>query len=457
MTKSPGRVTSPAPAIRTSSTRARLSRRNFLRLTGASAAILPLMEDDPVLAAGASPKRLITIAWANGVAQPSFYPPGDDPTASPILEPLVPLKSKVTLVGGLDYKHMIDSNHAYDGHFSFPLMFTGTYQNTGGQNCTATGASIDQVFASSVAKTVNLPTPLLVITAQGSSTSYRADGSQNTGETKVNRLYKTLFSSIGQPMAVSALNARRKSVLDYLVPELSGFADRRGTDDRAKIQAHLESIRQLEQSLSATGPASGCMPVDPGAPTAYQDQVKAFSALVAMAFRCDVTRSVSLTWADNGGSGPYTMPFLNLGGTTVMDVGEVHGIAHEGAASYAKKTVIDNWYMQKLAELATSLDATTENGRTILDNSLIVMANDMTEGSFHSVNAIPIVMVGGAGGALQTGRTVKVGSWAGKTGTYWTKATGVSHNKLLASISTLLDVPATSFGTGYTGNLTEIA
>jgi len=151
------------------------------------------------------------------------------------------------------------------------------------------------------------------------------------------------------------------------------------------------------------------------------------------------------------------MPFLNLGGTTVMDVGEVHGIAHEGAASYAKKTVIDNWYMQKLAELATSLDATTENGRTILDNSLIVMANDMTEGSFHSVNAIPIVMVGGAGGALQTGRTVKVGSWAGKTGTYWTKATGVSHNKLLASISTLLDVPATSFGTGYTGNLTEIA
>jgi len=219
-------------------------------------------------------------------------------------------------------------------------------------------------------------------------------------------------------MAAAALNARRKSVVDYLLPELSGFAARRGTADRAKIQAHLASIRQLEKGLSATGPAAGCMPVDPGAPTAYQDQIKAFNDLVVMALRCDLTRSVSMTWADNGGSGPYTMPFLNLGGTTMMDVGEVHGIAHEGESGYPKKTLIDTWYMQQLAYLATALDGTRENGGTLLDNSLIVMGNDMSEGSFHSVSNIPYVLVGRAGGALQAGRTVKVGSWANKTGTY---------------------------------------
>jgi hypothetical protein len=48
--------------------------------------------------------------------------------------------------------------------------------------------------------------------------------------------------------------------------------------------------------------------------------------------------------------------------------------------------------------------------------------------------------------------------WATKTGSYWSSGnTGVPHNRLLASISTLMDVPATSFGTGYSGNLTEIA
>jgi hypothetical protein len=450
-----------APAIRTSTTRAYLSRRAFLRGAGASLALLPMLESERARGATpAGPKRLITIAWSNGVAQPSFYPPADDPTASPIMAPLAALKSKVTMVAGLDFKNMLDGGHTYDGHFSFPTMFTGTYMNTGGQNCTATGASIDQVVSSNIAKTVNLPVPLLTITPQGKSTSYRADASQNTGETKVDRLYTTLFSSTAMPTAtVSALTARRKSVIDYLLPELQGFAARRGTDDRAKISAHLDSIRQIESSLTATATGgAGCMPVNPGAPTAFQDQVKAFNDMVAMAFRCDITRTVAMSWADDGGSGPYTMPFLNLADPTSMAIGEVHNIAHEGMPGYPKKTIIDTWYMQQLAYLAGLLDMSTEGGGTILDNSLIVMGNDMSEGSFHSVSNIPFVLVGGAGGALKTGRTVKVGSWAAKAGSYWSSGnTGVPHNQLLATISNLMDVPATSFGTGYTGTLTALA
>jgi hypothetical protein len=458
----PSATKSPlGPSIRTSTTRARLSRRTFLRGVGASAALLPLLEGDRVFAAGAAPKRLVTIAWSNGVAQPSFYPPADDPTASPIMQPLAPLRSKVTMVSGLDMKIMLDGSHTYDGHFSFPTMFTGTYKNIGGQNATATGASIDQVVSTAIAKTVNLPVPLLTITVQGKSTSYRVDGSQNTGETQVARLYKTLFAGASMPTGqLSALSARRKSVLDYLTGELTGFAARRGTDDRTKISAHLDSIRQLETSLTATGTTGvGCSPADPGAPTDYQLVVKAFSDLVAMAFRCDVTRTVALSWADDGGSGPYTMPFLNLNDPTTMAIGEIHGIAHEGAPGYPKKVIVDTWYMQQLAYLATALDGTTEGSGTILDNSLIVMGNDMSEGSFHSVSNIPFVLVGGAGGALKAGRNVKVGSWATKAGNYWSSGnTGVAHNKLLASISNLMGVPATGFGDpNYAGTLTELA
>jgi hypothetical protein len=300
--------------------------------------------------------------------------------------------------------------------------------------------------------------PLLSIAVQGNSTSYRSDGTSNTGETEVARLYTTLFASQAMPGSqLSVLTARRKSVLDYIVPELSSFANNRGTDDRAKIAAHLDSIRQIETSLSATTTAQ-CMPVDPGAPTEYQASVKAFSDLVGMALRCDVTRSVAISWAADGGSGPYTMPFLNLGTPTTMSIGEVHAIAHEGASGYPQKIIIDTWYMQQLAYLAGVLDATTEGSGTMLDNSLIVMGNDMTEGSFHSITAIPFVLVGSAGGALTTGRTVKVGSWATQTGNYWSSGdTGVAHNQLLATISNLMGVPTTSFGVGYAGTLSALA
>src|SRR5262245_9986559 len=74
--------TKQAPAIRTTKTRRLLSRRAFLRGVGASAALLPMLVGDRAFAAGTGPKRLITIAWANGVAQPYFYPAADDPTAN---------------------------------------------------------------------------------------------------------------------------------------------------------------------------------------------------------------------------------------------------------------------------------------------------------------------------------------------------------------------------------------
>lgn len=447
-------------AIRTRKTRARLSRRAFIRSVGASAALLPLLDFEG-RARAATPKRLITIAWGNGVAQPSFYPTTDDPTSTPILMPLAALKAKVTVVAGLDYQTMLAGGHTYDGHFSYPTMFTGTYKNLGGQASAATGPSIDQVVSTAVAKTVNLPVPLLNIAAQGKSASFRLDGSLNTGETKADRLYNTLFASKAMPSAaLTAQIARRKSVLDYVVPELSTFAARRGADDQAKIAAHLDSIRQLENGLSATaGGGAACMPMNPGAAPDYQTSVKAFSDLTAMAMRCDVTRTAAITWADDGGSGPYSMPFLSLNGGDNGGLGEVHAIAHQGSAGYPKKILIDTWYMQQLAYLAQLLESTTEGGGTMLDNSLIVMGNDMSEGQAHSVNSIPFVLVGRAGGALKMpGRTIKVGSWATKPDRYWGSGkTGVAHNQLLASISNMMDVPTMSFGTGYPGTLTDLA
>jgi hypothetical protein len=385
------------------------------------------------------------------VARTAFYSQTDDPTATTIMQPLAPLKSKVTVVAGLDFKGMLDGGGQYAGHGAYPSMFTGTYKTR--------GPSIDQVVSTAVAKTVNLKKPLLNIAVAGGSASFREDGTSNTAETQVGRLFTTLFSSPGvAPAQVSAVLARRKSIIDYLKPELSTFAARRGSEDQRKISAHLDSIRQIETSLSATGGVS-CTPVNPGAPTEYQMAMKGFSDVVALALRCDLTRAVSITWAADGGSGPGALPFLNIGANNGSGLGDVHAIAHQGPGGYAKKIVIDTWYIDQLAYLAKALDATIEGGgKTILDSSLIVMGNDMCESSLHLVAGLPFVLVGSAGGALKTGRTVKVGSWATASGDYWASGrTGVPHNQLLASISNLMDVPATSFGVGYPGTLTELA
>ncbi len=128
--------------IQTSKTQRAFSRRALLGTLGLSAAFLPLIGAERARAAGASgfPKRLVTVTWGHGVCQSLFYP-SDDSVTSEILAPLAPVAPKVLLAAGVDYKMMLEQGKDYDGHFSYPVIYTGTYKNTGGQNCTSTGPS----------------------------------------------------------------------------------------------------------------------------------------------------------------------------------------------------------------------------------------------------------------------------------------------------------------------------
>ncbi|HVY31373.1 MAG TPA: DUF1552 domain-containing protein [Polyangiaceae bacterium] len=436
--------------IKTDKTKRRFSRRALLAGIGASAAYLPLLDAERAQAAGASgfPKRLVTITWGHGVCQSAFYP-SDGSVNSEVLAPLQPYASKVLLAAGLDYKMMLEQDKKYDGHFTYPVIYTGTYQNTGGQNCTSKGPSIDQVVSDAIAKTVALPQPLLVISVEGGTASWRGADQANTGEGDPKRLFDKLFASAAMPAEeVAKIRTRKKSVLDFVSGELSGFSQRMGTEDKAKIDAHLESIRQLEAQLAAGGMACATPTVNTGSKV-FQDKVAAMLDMTAMALRCDLTRSVSICWADDGGYRPITLPWLDINSS-------FHDIAHLGKEGYPTKIKADVWMYEQVARLVKGLNDATEGTGTVLDNSVIVVGNDMNEGSGHYVGGMPFLLIGSCGGYFKTGRTVKLGNWANKTGEYWNGDSGVPHNKLLASLSNAMDVPCDSFGEGYAGTLDEL-
>jgi hypothetical protein len=435
--------------IKTDTTTRRFSRRAMLAGIGASAALLPLIDAERAQAAPeGAPKRLVTITWGHGVCSSAFFP-ADGGVDSQVLKPLAPFAAKTLVAAGLDYKMMLEQDKKYDGHFSYPVIYTGTYTNTGGQNCTSNGPSIDQVVSDEIAKQVALPVPLLVLTIDGESASWRGAAQRNTGESDPKRLFDKLFTSSAMPSEeLNKLRARRKSVLDYLGPELTHFSQRMGSADKAKIDAHFESIRQLEAQLGVDRAACAQPTVDT-ASKAFQDKVAAMIDMTAMALRCDLTRAVSISWADDGGYRPITLPWLDI-------TSSFHDIAHLGESGYATKIKADIWMYEQVARLAKQLDEAAEGEATALDNSVIVVGNDMNEGAGHYVGGLPFVLLGSCGGYFKTGRTVKLGNWASKTGNYWRGDSGVPHNKLLASIGNAMGVPMTSFGEGYSGTLDEL-
>ncbi|HEX2870220.1 MAG TPA: DUF1552 domain-containing protein, partial [Polyangiaceae bacterium] len=238
--------------IKTDRTNQRFSRRAMLASLGASAALLPLINAERAEAAGAGgfPKRLITVTWGQGVCRSLFYPT-DGSTKSQILAPMADYADKMLVVAGLDYRAMLEQGYKWDGHSSYPVIYTGTFKKVNGQN-TCTGPSIDQVVSDAIAKQVSLPQPLLLLNIDGESPSFRGADQRNTGEGDPKRLFDKLFSSVAMPSAdLEKIRDRRKSVLDFVSGELTGFKQRMGTDDAAKIDAHLESIRQLEKQLTA--------------------------------------------------------------------------------------------------------------------------------------------------------------------------------------------------------------
>jgi hypothetical protein len=438
--------------IKTDKTKRRFSRRAMLASIGASAAFLPLIDAERAQAAGAggSPKRLITVTWGHGVCQSLFYPT-DGSAKSEILKPMEAYADKMLVVAGLDYKMMLEQDKKYDGHFTYPVIYTGTYKNTGGQNCTSTGPSIDQVISDEIAKTTALPQPLLVITVEGESPSWRGADQRNTGEGDPKRLFDKLFASVAMPSEdVTKIRDRRKSVLDFVSQELTGFKQRMGTEDAMKIDAHFESIRQLEAQLTATTSVACTTPTVNTASKIFQDKVAAMLDITAMAIRCDITRSVSICWADDGGYRPITLPWLDINSS-------FHDIAHQGSAGYAAKSKADVWMWEQVARLTKGLNDAAEGAVTALDNSLIVVGNDMNEGSGHYVGGMPFVLIGSAGGYFKQGQTIKVGKWGtNKPDNYWQGDSGIPHNHLLASISNAMDVPVDHFGEGYAGTLDSL-
>jgi hypothetical protein len=459
----------------------RYSRRNVLKTLGLAAGFLPLLEAERAVAATASgfPTRFIAITWCNGTVFNDFYPPAGAFSAPlpAILTPLEPYKSKVLSFRSskgaqspIDLQCMLDANQNFGGHSAYPAVLSGTWKSPQA----STGASIDQMIATQL-MTQNVASPLLNLGARNfkSSTSFKATGQSNTPQTDPYKLFSSMFagapakpgvapvappSAPSGPSPASALKARRTSVLDFVSAELKQYAGRLGKDDNDKIQSHLDSVSALEQKLAAMGQTTGggtttgggnvasgagcAQPAQPaGKPvltslTEYPDLVGAQMAIAGAAVKCDYARCVTIDLIDDGGGNSLAFPWLNIPSP------DYHAIAHKGKNDYTDKTKIDNWFYTKVAELVKDLDSTPEGSGTVLDNTCILVCNDMSEGSFHDVHQIPYLIIGGCGGFFKTGQCVSFPK-------------SVPNNQLLTSICHAMGMPSATVGT-YAGDLDSL-
>ena len=72
---------------------------------------------------------------------------------------------------------------------------------------------------------------------------------------------------------------------------------------------------------------------------------------------------------------------------------------------------IDKFHMKYFGQFLDKLAAAKDDdGTSILHNSMIVYASGNADGNAHSHTNLPVILAGGGGGKLQTGRFHKVKS-----------------------------------------------
>lgn len=104
---------------------------------------------------------------------------------------------------------------------------------------------------------------------------------------------------------------------------------------------------------------------------------------------------------ENAGSN-YTFNFLGLSGGH-------HSYSHHGTdqANYDALQAIDTWEMEQLAYLLGRMKSVEEPGGSLLDNSVVLLSSEISDGDRHNHNNMPVIVAGRGGGAIAAGRHVR--------------------------------------------------
>ena len=134
---------------------------------------------------------------------------------------------------------------------------------------------------------------------------------------------------------------------------------------------------------------------DNGLPEDIRAHMRLMCDIVALGFQTDKTRIATLLLCRDISGLFY--PFL--------DVREAHHPASHNDRSQAYERVT-RYYCSQLAYLASRLEAMPEGAGTVLDNSCLLFTSSLWSGTKHDASKVPVVLAGGLGGTLPTGRVL---------------------------------------------------
>jgi hypothetical protein len=405
-----------------------LTRRHVLRGAGAAIALPWLESLAPRSARGQAAslprRRFVAMFFPCGVS--NFWAPtgtgaGTAWQLSPILQPLAPIKSRVSVLSNVG-NYSPWGGHVEPSHSNLTGGWLTCVKASGPMNFNR-GISADQVLAQGLDVNPRLPSLQVGLSTLDSYTdglppphsrsiSWASDSMPLYKLVDPQAVFDKLF---GVTVPSPDTRPADKSILDQVLAQATALQPKLGKSDRARVDEFLTSVRTVEQNIAGVPLPPACAAITRPAesitvgnvPADYNrdDHANLMIDLVALALQCDLTRVVSFMLDDSRSDFIYNfLPMRNFtatGSTPGTGVcGGLHGLSSAGDANSGWATV-NLWFVQKLLLLCQKLAAISDGpGGSVLDQSVVWFGSEMHGGNHDGLD-LPALYVGDGGGRLK--------------------------------------------------------
>ncbi len=402
-----------------------IPRRTVLRGIGATLA-LPLIDSMvPALSAlartSARPVNRFGVVYVpNGMIMKNYLPAleGAAYELTPTLGALAPFREQILVLSGLEC--IPTPGRPGGAHAKASTRFLTDVSPPTSETWLDAGISMDQILAQETGKRTQLASLELAIesgeTAGACDTGFACPytntiswKSQNTPLPTQNNprvIFERLFGDSGStdPKVRLARIRQQRSVLDSVRQEIARMQGVLPQTDRAKLTEYFDAIRDVEQRIQiAEEQSDEQLPLvdhPAGIPASWEDHVMLMFDLQVLAYRCDLTRVITLMLGHEHSG----MTYPQIG---VPDAH--HPITHhqQEPEKVAKVAKINAYHVKMFAAYLEKLRAAADGDGTLLDHVTLMYGAGMADSNTHSPIDIPMILAGGGAGNLKGGRHIR--------------------------------------------------
>jgi hypothetical protein len=362
-----------------------VDRRQFLRSAGVAVA-LPSLEAFAAPPEVDAPRNFVAVGTYLGWHQNAFFPKqaGKGYDLPPTLAPLADYRDDFTVFSGLDHR-------ALNGHGNWSNFLCGNAHNT---------YSLDQQVADAIGQQSRFASlELTAGTGEGTKAmSFTRRGVPLPMIQRPSVLYKQLFMSKADVVRTEYVLQSGRSSLDHVVSDAKRLQKTLPAADSVKLDEYFESVRGVEKRMGRQlnalknpipQPDYKLPSYDPITPNLQMEAETIMYDLITLALQTESTRVASF-FLDGLGQ-VFSIDGRALGAG-------YHGLSHHGndPAMIRDLVAIETAHIHCLTGFLKQLDdKKTAHGKSLLDDTVVLVGTGMGDASRHSNRNLPTLVAGG--------------------------------------------------------------